>query len=156
MKYKYPVYQPTLSGNEKKYVLECLDSTWISSKGKFITEFEDNFSRFLGIKYSATVSNGTVALHVALLALGIGSGDEVIVPSFTYIASVNAIHYTGATQVFVDSDPDSWQMNPEDVNQKITSKTKAVMAVHLYGHTCEMNELSNYLCKNLALINSNR
>lgn len=141
MKYKYPVYRPTLSGNERKYVLECFDSTWISSKGKFITEFEDNFSKFLGIKYSATVSNGTVALHIALLALGIRSGDEVIVPSFTYIASVNAIHYTRATPVFVDSDPDSWQMNLEAVKQNITSKTKAVMAVHLYGHTCEMNEL---------------
>lgn len=143
MKQKYPVYQPSLSGNEKKYVMECVDSTWISSKGKFITEFEDNFSRFLGIKYSASVCNGTVALHVALLALGIGPGDEVIVPSFTYIASVNAINYTGAAPVFVDSDPDSWQMNPEDVKQKITSKTKAVMAVHLYGHTCEMDELVN-------------
>jgi perosamine synthetase len=153
MKYKYPVYQPTLSGNEKKYVIECLDSTWISSKGKFINQFEERFSEYLGIKYSAAVSNGTVALHVALLALGIGSGDEVIVPSFTYIASVNAIHYTGATPVFVDSDPDSWQMNPEDVKLKITSKTKAVMAVHLYGHTCDMDELVN-ICKehNLYLI----
>jgi len=153
MKYKYPVYQPTLSGNERKYVLECLDSTWISSKGKFIREFEDNFSQFLGIKYSAAVSNGTVALHVALLALGIGPGDEVIVPSFTYIASVNTIHYAGATPVFVDSDRNSWQMNPEDVKQKITSKAKAVMAVHLYGHTCEMDELVK-ICKeyNLYLI----
>ncbi len=153
MNYKYPVYQPTLSGNEKKYVLECLDSTWISSKGKFITEFEDNFSNFLGIKYSAAVSNGTVALHVSLLALGIGPGDEVIVPSFTYIASVNAIHYTGATPVFVDSEFDFWQMDTEDVRKKITSKTKAVMAVHLYGHTCDMDELVN-ICKehNLYLI----
>jgi perosamine synthetase len=84
MKYKYPVYRPILSGNEKKYVNECLDSTWISSKGKFIEEFENKFSDYLGIKYSASVSNGTVAIHVALLALGIGPGDEVIVPSFTY------------------------------------------------------------------------
>ena len=153
MKLRYPVYQPSLSGNERKYVLECLDSTWISSKGKFINQFEERFSEYLGIKYSAAVSNGTVALHIALLALGIGPGDEVIVPSFTYIASVNAIHYTGATPVFVDSDPDSWQMNPKDVNQKITSKTKAVMAVHLYGHTCDMDELVN-ICKehNLYLI----
>ena len=153
MKYKYPVYQPTLSGNEKKYVLECLDSTWISSKGKFITKFEQEFSSFLNINYSASVSNGTVALHLALLALGIGQGDEVVVPSFTYIASVNAINYTGAKPVFVDSELDHWQMDTEDVKKKITSKTKAVMAVHLYGHTCDMDELVK-LCKeqNIYLI----
>jgi len=146
MKLKYPVYQPSLSGNEKKYVMECLDSTWISSKGKFINQFEENFSEYLGIKYSASVSNGTVALHAALLALGIGKGDEVIVPTFTYIASVNAIHYTGATPVFVDSKVDTWQINPEEVKARITSKTKAVMAVHLYGDVCEMDELLK-ICK---------
>lgn len=153
MKLKYPVYQPSLSGNEKKYVMDCLDSTWISSKGKFINQFEESFSEYLDIKYSATVSNGTVALHLALLALGIGKGDEVIVPTFTYIASVNAINYTGATPVFVDSKEDTWQMDPEDVKKKITSKTKTVMAVHLYGHTCEMDELVK-ICKenNLYLI----
>jgi perosamine synthetase len=142
MKYKYPVYRPILSGNEKKYLNECLDSTWISSKGKFIEEFENKFSDYLGIKYSASVSNGTVAIHVALLALGIGPGDEVIVPSFTYIASVNAIHYTGAKPVFVDSTSDTWQMDTEDVKRKITSKTKAILAVHLYGHPCDMDELT--------------
>ena len=111
MKYKYPVYQPNLIGNEKKYVNECIDSTWISSKGIFIKKFEDGFSEFTRIKYSAAVSNGTVALHVALLALGIGTGDEVIVPTFTYIASVNSIFYTGAKPVFVDSDPQTWQID---------------------------------------------
>ncbi len=153
MKIKYPVYQPSLSGNEKKYVKECLDSTWISSKGKFINQFEENFSKYLGIKYSASVSNGTVALHAALLALGIGEGDEVIVPTFTYIASVNAIHYTGAVPVFVDSKEDTWQMDSADVKRKITGKTKAVMAVHLYGGVCEMDELLK-ICKenNLFLI----
>jgi perosamine synthetase len=153
MKLKYPVYQPSLTGNEKKYVMQCLDSTWISSKGKFINQFEESFSEYLGIKYSAAVSNGTVALHAALLALGIGKGDEVIVPTFTYIASVNAINYTGAVPVFVDSKEDTWQMDPEDVKRKITSKTKAVMVVHLYGHTCEMDELVK-ICKehNLYLI----
>ncbi len=153
MKLKYPVYQPSLSGNEKKYVMECLDSTWISSKGKFINQFEESFSKYLGIKYSAAVSNGTVALHAALLALGIGKGDEVIVPTFTYIASVNSISYTGAAPVFVDSKEDTWQLDPEDVKKKITSKTKAVMAVHLYGHTCEMDELVK-ICKdnNIYLI----
>jgi perosamine synthetase len=138
---KIPVYQPSLSGNEKKYVNECLDSTWISSKGRFVTEFENKFAEYTGVKYATTVSNGTVAIHLALLVLGIGPGDEVIVPSFTYIASVNAIVYTGATPVFVDSLEETWQMDPTDVKKKITSKTKAIMAVHLYGHPCDMNPL---------------
>jgi len=141
MKFKFPVYKPQLIGNEKKYVLECLDSTWISSKGKFISEFENRFAEYLGVKYATSVSNGTVALHVALLALGVGPGDEVIVPTFTYIASVNAITYTGATPVFVDSDPNHWQMSIEESRKKITSKTKAILAVHLYGHPCEIAEL---------------
>jgi len=143
MKYKIPLYIPSLDGNEKKYVSECLDSTWISSKGKFIKEFENSFSSYLGVKYAATVCNGTVALHLALETLGIGKGDEVIVPTFTYIASVSSILYTGATPVFVDSLPDTWQMDPEDVRKKITEKTKAIMAVHLYGHPCNMEELTN-------------
>lgn len=141
MSFKYPVYQPNLSGNEKKYVNECLDSTWISSKGKFITLFEEKFADYLGIKYAAAVPNGTIALHLALITLGIGEGDEVIVPTFTYIASVNSIAYTGAKPVFVDSLADTWQLDPSDVKRKITSKTKAIMPVHLYGHPCEMDEL---------------
>ena len=141
-KYKIPIYQPDLSGNEKKYVLDCLDSTWISSKGKYISLFENSFSEFLGVKHAATVSNGTVALHLALLALGIGKGDEVIVPTLTYISSVNAITYTGATPVFVDSLADTWQMDPADVSSKITEKTKAIMVVHLYGHPCDMDSLT--------------
>lgn len=136
-----PIYQPSLSGNEKKYVNECLDSTWISSKGKFIPEFEDKFAAYTGARYATSVCNGTVALHLALVALGIGPEDEVIVPTLTYIASVNAIAYTGATPVFVDSAADTWQMNPEDVRRKITPKTRAIMAVHLYGHPCEMDQL---------------
>ncbi len=141
MNYKYPVYQPNLNGNEKKYVQECLDSTWISSKGKFIKQFEDNFSNFTGIKNSVAVSNGTVALHVALLALGIGISDEVIVPTFTYIASVNAIKYVNAKPVFVDSDPRTWQIDPSKIRDKISRRTKAIMAVHIYGHPCEMDEI---------------
>ena len=143
MNYKIPLYQPSLKGNEKKYVNECLDSTWISSKGKFIPLFEQEFAKYIGVKYSAGVCNGTVALHLALITLGITSGDEVIVPTFTYIASVNSIAYTGAVPVFVDSLSDTWQMNPEDVKRKITHKTKAIMVVHLYGHPCEMESLSN-------------
>lgn len=139
--YKIPVYQPSLTGNEKKYVNDCLDSNWISSKGKYVSLFEKEFANYVDVKYATGVSNGTVALHLALLALGIGQGDEVIVPTLTYIASVNAIVYTGATPVFVDSLPDTWQIDPEEVRKSITSRTKAIMAVHLYGHPCEMSVL---------------
>lgn len=141
-KYAIPIYQPDLSGNEKRYVLECLDSTWISSKGRFIAEFEDRFAAFTGAKQAISVCNGTVALHLALVTLGIGPGDEVIVPTLTYIAAVNAIAYTGATPVFVDSLSDTWQMDPADVRRKLTPRTKGIMAVHLYGHPCDLNALT--------------
>jgi perosamine synthetase len=141
MSIKIPVYQPSLTGKEKEYVMDCLDSTWISSKGKYISLFEQSFSNYIDIKHSTTVSNGTVAIHLALITLGIGPGDEVIVPTLTYIASVNAIVYTGATPVFVDSLESSWQIDPEDVEKKITPNTKAIMAVHLYGHPCDMDSL---------------
>jgi perosamine synthetase len=141
MEIKIPVYKPSLSGNEKKYVNECLDSSWISSKGKFIKQFEDKFAEYIGIKYAASVSNGTLAVHNALLALGIKEGDEVIVPTFTYIASVNPIAYTGATPVFVDSLRDTWQIDPADIERKITAKTRAIMVVHLYGHPCDMDQI---------------
>jgi len=141
MSYKYPVYQPSLGQKEKDNVIECLNSTWISSKGKFITQFENSFSKFVGINHSVGVCNGTVAIHVALLALNIGDGDEVIVPSFTYIASVNAIKYTGAKTVFVDSELKTWQIDPTKIEEKITKKTKAIMAVHLYGLPCEMDSI---------------
>lgn len=141
MDIKIPVYQPSLDDSEKKNVIECLDSTWISSKGRFINEFEQEFSKYTSVRHSVTVSNGTVALHLAMLALGIGDGDEVLVPTLTYIASVNAIKYTNATPVFVDSERETWQMSPEDVERKITSRTKAIMAVHLYGNSCDMEKI---------------
>ncbi|MCW3463972.1 DegT/DnrJ/EryC1/StrS family aminotransferase [Chitinophaga nivalis] len=140
--FKIPIYQPSLGEQEKKNVMECLDSTWISSKGKFIAEFEREFAHYLQVGHAASVCNGTVAIHLALVALGIGKGDEVIVPSLTYIASVNAITYTGATPVFVDSLNDCWQIDPADVEKKITANTKAVMAVHLYGHPCDMDAMT--------------
>ena len=148
MEIKIPIYQPSLNGNEKKYVNDCLDSTWISSKGKYIPLFEEKFGEFVGINHSTTVCNGTVALHLALVTLGVGEGDEVIVPSFTYIASVSTIVLTGAKPIFVDSLEDSWQMDPADVKKKITSSTKAIMAVHIYGHPCEMNELKKIAKEN--------
>ncbi len=138
---KIPVYKPRLTGKEKEYVNDCLDSGWISWKGKYVPKFEIDFSKYIGMKYGVGVFNGTVALHLAMLTLGISEGDEVIVPSFTYIASVNAISYVGATPVFVDSKLDNWQMDPEDVRRKITAKTRAIIAVHLYGHPCDMDDL---------------
>lgn len=140
-KLNIPVYQPSLNGNEMNYVKECIETNWISSKGRFVTEFEEKFADFIKIKHATTVCNGTVALHLALVALGIGEDDEVIVPTLTYIASVNAITYTRATPVFVDSLEETWQMDPEDVEAKITEKTKAIMVVHLYGHPCEMDRI---------------
>jgi perosamine synthetase len=139
--YRIPIYQPDLQGNEKKYVNECLDTSWISSRGRFVNEFEARFAERIGVEHAASVCNGTVALHLALLALGIGPGDEVIVPTLTYIASVNAITYTGATPVFVDSVRETWQMDPDDVRRHLTPRTRAVMPVHLYGQSCDMDAL---------------
>ena len=139
--YKIPIYQPDLSGNEKKYVNECIDTSWISSRGFFVNEFETRFATRIGIKHAVSVSNGTVALHLALMALGVGPGDEVIVPTLTYIASANSIAYTGATPVFVDSLRDTWQIDPEDVLRNITPRTRAIMPVHLYGQACDMDTL---------------
>jgi perosamine synthetase len=153
MEIKIPVYRPTLIGNEKKYVLDCLDSTWISSKGEYIYKFEKAFADYIGVNYASTVANGTLALHLALLALGINKGDEVIVPTLTYIASVNSITYTGAKPIFVDSTSDTWQINTNDIIKKITPKTKAIMAVHLYGHPADMSAIKK-ICEdyNLFLI----
>jgi perosamine synthetase len=136
-----PVYRPYLSGREKEYVNQCLDSSWISSKGEFIARFEKKFATFVGAPNATSVCNGTAAIHLGLAALDLSRGDEVIVPSLTYVASVNAIAYTGATPVFVDSLESTWQMDPDDVRRKITKRTKAVMAVHLYGLPCDMDQL---------------
>lgn len=141
MNIKFPVYQPSMKGNELKYVTECIESTWISSKGKYVAAFEHSFADYLQARYATSVCNGTVALQLALLALGIGPGDEVIVPTFTYVASVNVILYVGATPVFVDSLSNTWQIDYTDVEKKITLKTKAVIAPHIYGHPCEMEAL---------------
>lgn len=138
---RVPVYQPDLSGNERAYVLDCLDSGWISSIGKYTTRFEQMVCEYTAIEHAAAVSNGTVALHLALHCLDIGPGDEVIVPTFTYIASVNTIAQTGATPIFVDSRPGDWLIDVDDVRRSITPRTKAIMAVHLYGSMCDMPAL---------------
>lgn len=110
------MYRPVLQGREKEYVIDCLDSTWISSRGEYIKLFEDSFAEFLNIPASTAVANGTVALHLALCALGVGAGDEVIVPTLTYVAPVNTIAYVGAEPVFADSLVDTWNIDPDEMN----------------------------------------
>jgi perosamine synthetase len=136
-----PVYEPDLSGNERKYVLECVDSSWISSIGAFIGKFEAAIASTTGAPHAISVCNGTVALHLALHCLDIGPGDEVIVPTFTYIASVNTIAQTGATPVFAESRRGDWQLDAADVERRITPRTKAIMPVHLFGGACDMAAL---------------
>lgn len=138
---RIPVCEPHLWGNEKRYVNEALDGGWISSAGRFLTEFEERFARFCGVSHGVAVANGTVALHLALLAAGIKPGDEVLVPDFTMFSPVLAIVQVGATPVFVDADPDDWTMDPGLVEAKITPRTRALLAVHIYGHPCEMEAL---------------
>jgi perosamine synthetase len=148
---RIPVYQPYLAGQEAEYVNRCLNTNWISSRGEFIQKFETQFAEFTGAPFATSVCNGTTAIHLALAALGIGVGDEVIVPTFTYIASVNPILQMGATPIFVDSLADTWQMDPSQVAQKITPRTKAIMAVHLYGLPCDMDALT-HLCREHDLL----
>lgn len=136
-----PVYQPALDGNELKYVEDAVRSSWISSRGAYIDRFESDFCRLTGVAHATTVTNGTVALHAALLALGIGEGDEVIVPTFTYVASANAIRYVGATPVFCDLESGYWQMDPASIEAQITPRTKAIVVVHLYGHPAPMAQI---------------
>lgn len=146
-----PVYQPHFTGREKEYVNQCLDSSWISSKGEFIGRFERGFAEYIDSPHATTVNNGTVAIHLALEAIGIGPNDEVIVPTLTYIASVNTILQTGATPVFADSLEDTWQVDPADIRRKITTKTKAVMVVHLYGQACDMDAIFS-ICQEHKLL----
>lgn len=136
-----PIARPSLKGNELKYVTECIIGNWISSNGKYVREFERRFSDFCAAQYGLAVSNGTVALHLALASLGIGRDDEVIVPSLTFIATANAVAYTGARPVFVDSEADTWNIDPEKIEEVITPNTKAIIPVHLYGQPAKMDEI---------------
>jgi perosamine synthetase len=128
-----PVNTPLLNGNEKKYLNECIDTGWISSEGPFVKEFEEKFSKKMGRNYGVAVSNGSVAIDAAIVALGIGPGDEVILPDFTIISCAAAVVRAGAKPVVVDCDPSTWNMDVEKIEQVITSKTKAIMLVHIYG-----------------------
>lgn len=138
---KIPVCAPLLAGNEQAYVAEAVSTGWISSSGKYVSEFEKAFAAYCGVKHGIAVSNGTVALHLALAALGVGPGDEVIVPDFTMIASAFAVCYAGATPVFVDACARTWNMDAARVEEKITPRTKAIMPVHIFGNPCDMDAL---------------
>ncbi|GIP55060.1 DegT/DnrJ/EryC1/StrS family aminotransferase [Paenibacillus vini] len=134
----YPIAAPILNGNEKKYVMDCLDTTWISSNGKYIQLFEEQFARYCQTKHAIAISNGTTALHAALLAHGVTQDCEVIIPSLTFIATANAVSYCGAKPVFIDCEADTWNINPALIEQKITPRTKGIIVVHLYGHPVDM------------------
>ncbi len=136
-----PIAEPLLGKEELENVTAAVRSGWISSAGKFITEFEEEFAGYCGSKYAVATCNGTVALHLALTALEIVAGDEVIVPALSFIAAANVVRYTGATPVFVDSHPDYWCLDPEKIEEAITPRTKAIIPVHLYGHPSDMDEI---------------
>lgn len=141
MKDFIPVCEPLLNGNELKYVDDAVRTGWISSSGDYVNKFESKFAEYVQSKYGIAVCNGTVALHLALVALGIGKNDEVIIPSFTMIATAFAVCYTGATPVFVDADKETWNIDVTKIEEKITKNTKAIIPVHIFGNPCNMDEI---------------
>ncbi len=145
-----PVFTPSLGDEELRNVSEAIQTNWVSSKGKFINEFEAKFSEYCGVKYGVAVNNGTAALHLALATLGVRGGDEVIIPNFTMMATALAVYYTGAKPVFVDCQRDTGNINPSKIEEKITPKTKVILPVHIYGHPCDMDEI-NYIAKKYNL-----
>jgi len=147
-----PVCAPMLAGNELKYVSEAVASGWISSSGKYVQEFESAFAAYCGAKYAVSVCNGTVALHLMLVAAGIGKGDEVIIPNFTMISTAFAVCYTGAMPVFVDAEPKTWNIDVSKIEEKITVKTKAIMAVHIFGNPCDMGSIHEIAKKHNLLV----
>jgi perosamine synthetase len=140
---RIPVAMPDLSGNEEKYVVEAVRSSWVSSKGPFVQRFEKEFAELCGTRAAIGVCNGTVALHLAMLALDVREGDEVLVPSLTYVATANAVRYVGAEPVFVDVDPDTWCIDPGKLEASITRRTRGIIAVHLYGHPADMDAINH-------------
>lgn len=141
MNNRIPVAKPSFTGNERKYIDDCMETGWISSAGKYVDLFERSFAEYCGVKHAIGCCNGTVALHLALLAFGVKPDDEVLVPTLTFIATPNAVAHCGARPVFVDSEPETWNIDPSDIENKITERTKGIIAVHLYGHPANMSEL---------------
>lgn len=140
---RIPVASADLGGNEERYVLDALRSTWISSTGRYVDEFERSFARLSGTRTALGVANGTLALHLALLTMDLRQGDEVLVPSLTYVATANAVRYCGAEPVFVDVDPATWCIDPRLVEGAITRRTKGIIPVHLYGHPADMDPINH-------------
>ena len=138
---KIPVCETFLNGNETAYVNEALSTGWISSSGKYVTRFEEEFAKYCGAAHGIAVCNGTVAIHLALVALGIKAGDEVIIPNFTMVATAAAVIYTGAKPVFVEADPATWNIDVAKIEDKITERTRAIMPVSLFGNPCEMDQI---------------
>jgi perosamine synthetase len=134
---RIPIAEPDLSGNEEKYVIECIRTGWISSKGKFVDQFEEKFASYVGVRHAIAVSSGTAALHLALAALDIRPGDEVIMPTFTMIACANVAKYLGAKPVLVDSEISTWNIDPSKIEEKIANKTKAIMEQNIRGRRLE-------------------
>lgn len=147
-----PLAQPQLNGNEYNYLMDAFLSTWISSTGKYVTQFEACFSKYCGLQYGVATSNGTTALHLALTALGIGKGDEVIVPDITFAATINAVIYTGAIPVIVDIESDSWCIDPNKIEKAITPRTKVIIPVHIYGQPCDMGRICDIAQKHNVYI----
>ncbi len=141
MEYRIPIAAPSIGNRELELVTEVVKSGMISSKGKFVNEFETGFAKYTGVENGVAVSNGTVALHLALTALGIGLDDEVIIPDLTFASVANAVIYTGAKPVFADSNAAYWCIDPSEIEKRITNRTKAIILVHLYGHPCDMKEI---------------
>jgi perosamine synthetase len=137
-----PISKPYIGAREKELVLDALDSGWVSSIGKYIDEFEANFARYCGTEYAIAVSNGTTGLHLALATLGLKPGDEVIIPDLTFVATANAVAYTGATPILADIDADTLCMDPASVKSLISARTRAIVPVHLYGHPADMDALT--------------
>jgi len=136
-----PVCEPLLGKNEIKYITECLETNWISSSGKYIEEFENCFSEYCQCKYGICTTSGTTALHLAMACINLQPGDEVIVPTFTNVATAFAVVYCGATPVLVDSERETWNLDVSKIEEKITLKTRAIMPVHIYGHPCDMDPI---------------
>ena len=136
-----PVCVPLLGEKELEYVTDCIKTNWISSKGKYVEEFENRFAEYCGCKYGITTTSGTTALHLALASLNIKKGDEVIMPASTMIATAFAVIYCGAKPVLVDAEPETWNLDVEKIEGKITEKTKAIIPVHIYGHPCDMDPI---------------
>jgi len=147
MTIKYPVSSPSITPKEIEYVTRAVSSGWVSSLGSYIESFEKKFALYCNTKFALTTSNGTVALHLALLALDVKEGDEVIIPNLTFVATSNAVRYVGAKPVFVDIEKESYCIDPEKIREAINPKTKAIIPVHLYGHPANMNEIRDIAVK---------